>query len=63
MGKGGGKAAANNKANQMNPNIPAYSSSRASTKAAADKHGNQMNPNNEAYQSSKEGSDDKVSDL
>ena len=53
MGKGHGKRAANNRANQMNPNIPAYYSSRASTKAAADNRSNQLNENNPAYWSSR----------
>ena len=53
MGKGHGRAAANNRANQMNPNNPAYSSSRASTKAAADNRSNQLNDNNPAYWSSR----------
>jgi hypothetical protein len=53
MGKGHGRAAANNRANQMNPNNPAYYSSHASTKAAADNHSNQLNDNNPAYWSSR----------
>ena len=53
MGKGHGRAAANNRANQMNPNNPAYYSSRASTKAAADDRSDQLNSNNEAYWSSR----------
>ena len=53
MGKGHGRAAANNRANQMNPNNPAYASSRASTKAAADNRSNQLNENNAAYWSSR----------
>ena len=53
MGKGHGRAAANNRANQMNPNNPAYYSSRASTKAAADNRSDQLNSNNEAYWSSR----------
>jgi len=62
MGKGSGKAAANNRASQMKPNNPAHASSRASTKATADNRSNQMNPN-ETHQSSREGADDEVSDL
>ena len=53
MGKGHGRATANNRANQMNPNNPAYYSSRASTKAAADNRSNQLNENNPAYWSSR----------
>jgi len=53
MGKGHGRAAADNRANQMNPNNPAYASSRASTKAAADNRSNQLNDNNPAYWSSR----------
>ena len=53
MGKGHGRAAAKNRANQMNPNNPAYYSSRASTKAAADNRSDQLNSNNEAYWSSR----------
>lgn len=52
MGKGRGKAAADNRSNQMNPNNPAYQSSRAS-KAAAVNRSNQLNDNNEAYWSSR----------
>ncbi|HYC12129.1 MAG TPA: hypothetical protein VEC02_05655 [Nitrososphaerales archaeon] len=53
MGKGHGRAAANNRANQMNPNNPAYYSSRASTMTAADNCSNQLNGNNPAYWSSR----------
>lgn len=57
MEKGGkgSKAAADNRANQMNPNNPAYAESRAYTKAVADNRSNQLNPNSEAYAKSREG--------
>ena len=53
MGKGHGRAADNNRANQMNPNNPAYYSSRVSTKAASDNRSNQLNENNQSYWSSR----------
>ena len=53
MGKGHGRAAANNRAILMNPNNPANYSSRASTKAAADNRSYQLNYNNPAYWSSR----------
>ena len=59
------KAAADNRANQLNPNSAAYSSSRGGgpvpsatahmDKAGADNYSNQLNPNNAAYQSSRGG--------
>jgi hypothetical protein len=53
MGKGGksggGKQAANNRSNSMNPNNPAHH-------ASADNRSNQANPNNPAYYSSRAGS-------
>lgn len=61
-GGGGGKAATDNRANQMNPNNPAYVSSRGGDsgsgsisggggydKAAMDNHANQLNPNNPEF--------------
>ena len=62
MGKGSGKAAANNRADQMNPNNPSYAASRASTKAATDNRSNQNNPNNEAYDRSRGEYNDDSSD-
>ena len=51
----GSKADLNNHANQMNPNNPAYYSSRGGTGFQADmnNHLNQMNPNNPPYYSSR----------
>jgi hypothetical protein len=57
MGKSARRAAANNRANQMNPNSPAFQASRASTKAAADNRSNQLNPNSDAYAKSRETSE------
>lgn len=48
----GNRAAANNRANQMNPNNAAYASSRAGSgqsKVALDNHSNQLNPNNAEF--------------
>ncbi len=53
MGKGGkgsgGKQAANNRSNSMNPNNASY-------RASANNRSNQMNPNSPAYGSSRGGS-------
>jgi hypothetical protein len=54
MGKGSGKAATDNRPNQMNPNSTAYAGSRSSTKAATDNRASQLNPNSEAYRSSRD---------
>ena len=53
MGKGSNRAAANNRANQMNPNNYAYASSRASTKATNDNRSGQLNPETDVYWSSR----------
>lgn len=59
MGKGG-RGAASNRANQMNPNNPAYYSSRGTEagsltgqKAAVDNRANQLNPEHPAYRKSR----------
>ena len=62
MGKGHGRAAANNRANQMNPNNPAYYTSRASTKAAADNRSDQLNDNNPANWSGRREEKSKLQD-
>lgn len=56
-----GKKSANNRANQMNPNNPAYSSSREHSsgtvpaeKASLDNRANQLNPQHPSYHSSRE---------
>ena len=48
MAKNGSRAANNNRSNQMNPNHPAYQSSRqgsGASKPARDNRSNQLNPN------------------
>lgn len=59
------KAGQDNRSNQMNPNNPAYDSSRGGSgssqgpsmdQAGTDNRANQMNPNNPAYESSRSGS-------
>jgi hypothetical protein len=53
MAKSASRAARNNRSNLINPNNPAYHSSRSSTKAASDNRSDQLNPNNEAYSKSR----------
>lgn len=55
MKGGSGRASHNNRSNQMNPNNPAFASSRASTVSAANNRSNQLNPNNSAFWSSRVG--------
>jgi hypothetical protein len=58
MGKGGSRAARNNRSNQMNPRHPAYSQSRQSSNAENVNRSMQLNPQTETYQSSRGTSND-----
>lgn len=64
MSKHPSKCAQDNRANQLNPNHPAYYQSRgvpaaeaegraAHSKAALDNHADQLNPDNTAYRASR----------
>jgi hypothetical protein len=57
-GRGGNRAAQNNRSNQLNPNNPAYQGSRqgsGTSKPAMDNRSNQLNPEHPAYEGSHRG--------